>query len=185
MLFTPTPVAGAMILEVKRIGDDRGYFGRLWCEREMAEQGLVSVIRQSNVGFSPRKGTLRGLHYQCAPHQEVKIVRCTRGRVFDVVVDLRPDSPTYCAWHGEELTPDNGKMLYVPEGCATGYLTLEDDSEIYYNTSEFYAPDAATGVRWDDPAFAIDWPTQPAVLSDNDVSWPDYTPEAINKDAHS
>lgn len=174
-----------MILEVKRIGDDRGYFGRLWCEREMAEQGLVSVIRQSNVGFSPRKGTLRGLHYQCAPHQEVKIVRCTRGRVFDVVVDLRPDSPTYCAWHGEELTPDNGKMLYVPEGCATGYLTLEDDSEIYYNTSEFYAPDAATGVRWDDPAFAIDWPTQPAVLSDNDVSWPDYTPEAINKDAHS
>ncbi|MEO0616127.1 MAG: dTDP-4-dehydrorhamnose 3,5-epimerase [Pseudomonadota bacterium] len=184
MLFTPTAVAGAMILEVKRIGDDRGYFGRLWCEREMADQGLVSVIRQSNVGFSPRKGTLRGLHYQRAPHQEVKIVRCTRGRVFDVVVDLRPDSPTYCTWHGEMLTPENGKMLYVPEGCATGYLTLEDDSEIYYNTSEFYAPDAATGVRWDDPAFAIDWPEQPTVLSDNDVAWPDYTPSASSEDAH-
>lgn len=174
MLFTETPVAGAMIIEVRRIGDDRGYFGRLWCEREMAEQGLVSTIKQSNVGFSPRKGTLRGLHYQRAPHEEVKIVRCTRGRVFDVVVDLRPDSPSYMAWHGVELTPENGKMLYVPEGCATGYFTLEDDSEIYYNTSEFYAPDAATGVRWNDPAFGIEWPGEPVVMSDNDVSWPDF-----------
>ena len=174
MRFEQTPVDGAVIIEVNRIGDDRGYFGRLWCEREMAEQGLVARIRQSNVGFSPRKGTLRGLHYQRPPNEEVKIVRCPRGRVFDVVVDLRPGSPSFLAWHGVELTPENGKMLYVPEGCATGYLTLEDDSEIYYNTSEFYAPDAATGVRWDDPAFAIEWPGKPTVMSDNDVSWPDF-----------
>lgn len=174
MKFTPTPVHGAYVIDVNRIGDDRGYFGRLWCEKEMREQGLVAVIRQSNIGFSPQAGTLRGLHYQRPPHQEVKIVRCTRGRVFDVVVDLRPDSPTYCQWHGVELNPDNGSMLYVPEGCATGYLTLEDDSEIYYNTSEFYAPQHATGVRWDDPAFGIEWPGEIRVLSDNDKRWPDF-----------
>jgi len=172
MKFTPTPVDGAFVLDVKRIGDERGYFGRLWCENEMREQGLVSQIRQSNIGFSPQAGTLRGLHYQRAPHEEVKIVRCTRGSVFDVVVDVRPQSPTFRRWFGIELNPDNASMLYVPEGCATGYLTLEDNSEIYYNTSAFYAPDAATGVRFDDPAFQIDWPREIMVLSDNDKSWP-------------
>ena len=175
MQFTPTTVQGAFVIDVNRIGDERGYFGRLWCEREMREQGLVAVIRQSNVGFSPLAGTLRGLHYQKPPHQEVKIVRCTRGRVYDVVVDLRADSPTYRQWHGVELTPDNGSMLYVPEGCATGYLTLENDSEIYYNTSEFYAPDHATGIRWNDPAFGIEWPGEIRVMSDNDKNWPDFS----------
>ncbi|MEL7186311.1 MAG: dTDP-4-dehydrorhamnose 3,5-epimerase family protein, partial [Pseudomonadota bacterium] len=168
MKFTETPVSGAYVIDVNRIGDERGYFGRLWCENELREQGLVSHIRQSNVGFSPQAGTLRGLHYQKPPHEEVKIVRCTRGSVFDVVVDLRPESPTFRAWHGLELNPDNGSMLYVPEGCATGYLTLEDDSEIYYNTTEFYAPDSATGIRHDDAAFGIEWPGEIRVQSDAD-----------------
>ncbi|MEN7342624.1 MAG: dTDP-4-dehydrorhamnose 3,5-epimerase [Pseudomonadota bacterium] len=174
MKFTETSVDGAYLIDVNRIGDERGYFGRLWCEREMAEQGLVSDIKQSNVGFSPLKGTLRGLHYQTAPHQEVKIVRCTRGAVFDVVVDLRRESPTFKRWHGVELNPDNGTMLYVPEGCATGYLTLAPDSEIYYHASEFYAPENATGVRWDDPAFGIEWPETPVVMSENDTGWKNF-----------
>ena len=174
MEFTPTTVHGAFVINVNRIGDDRGYFGRLWCEREMSEQGLVSHIKQSNVGFSPQAGTLRGLHYQKPPYEEVKIVRCTRGRVYDVVLDIRRDSPTFRAWYGLELNPDNGSMLYVPEGCATGYLTLVDDSEIYYNTSEFYAPEAATGVRYDDPFFNIEWPGEIKVLSEADTSWPDF-----------
>lgn len=150
----------------------------------MVERGLVATIKQSNVGFSPVSGTLRGLHYQVRPHAEVKIVRCTRGRVFDVVVDLRRESPTYKVWHGVELTPENGKMLYVPEGCATGYLTLEPDSEIYYNTSAFYAPNAASGVRWDDPAFGIQWPSVPKVISDNDVSWPDFESDSRENEIH-
>ncbi len=174
MKFTETSVAGAYVLDVNRIGDDRGYFGRLWCEKEMEDMGLVHVIRQSNIGFSPKAGTLRGLHYQTAPHQEVKIVRCTRGSVWDVVVDLRPESPTFKQWYGLELNPDNASMLYVPEGCATGYLTLEDNSEIYYNTSAMYAPEHATGVRHDDPAFGIEWPGEAKVMSDNDVAWEDF-----------
>ena len=175
MRFRTTPVQGAYVIDVDRIGDSRGYFGRLWCENELREQGLVSCIKQSNVGFSPQAGTLRGLHYQRPPHQEVKIVRCTRGRVFDVVVDIRPDSPTFKEWYGLELNPDNGSMLYVPEGCATGYLTLEDDSEIYYNTSELYAPDAATGIRYNDSMFGIEWPGEIKVLSDSDKGWPDFS----------
>jgi dTDP-4-dehydrorhamnose 3,5-epimerase len=172
MRFKETPVEGAYVIDVNRIGDSRGYFGRLWCEREITEQGLVSSIKQCNIGFSPLRGTLRGLHYQRSPHQEVKIVRCTRGSVFDVVVDIRPDSPTYCDWYGIELNPENASMLYVPEGCATGYLTLEENSEIYYLTSEFYAPNSASGVRYDDPAFGIQWPGDIIVLSDNDMNWP-------------
>ena len=171
MKFTETSVQGAYVLDVNRIGDDRGYFGRLWCEKEMQDKGLVSVIKQSNIGFSPMAGTLRGLHYQKSPHQEVKIVRCTRGAVFDIVVDLRKDSPSYTKWFGLELNPDNASMLYVPQGCATGYLTLLPDSEIYYHTSEFYAPKHATGVRFDDPAFNIEWPGEAKTLSDNDVAW--------------
>ena len=175
MIFSKTSVHGAYVLDVNRIGDSRGYFGRLWCEREMAEQGLVSHIKQSNIGFSPQAGTLRGMHYQKPPHQEVKIVRCTRGAVYDVVVDLRPDSPTYRAWHGLELNPDNASMLYVPEGCATGYLTLVENSEIYYHTSEFYVPEAATGIRYDDPQFGIKWPGEIKALSENDTEWPDFS----------
>ena len=175
MKFSETSVQGAFIIDVDRIGDSRGYFGRLWCANELSDQGLVTQIEQSNIGFSPKAGTLRGLHYQTEPHREVKIIRCTRGAVFAVVLDIRLESPTFREWHGVELNPDNASNLYVPEGCATGYLTLEDDSEIYYSTSEFYAPEAATGVRFDDPYFGIEWPRKARILSDNDKSWPDFS----------
>ncbi len=175
MIFTKTSVAGAYLIDVKRIGDDRGFFGRLWCEKEMADMGLVSRICQSNIGVSTRAGTLRGLHYQRAPHQEVKIIRCPRGAIYDVVVDLRPESPTFRHWFGTELNAENSRMLYVPEGCATGYQTLVDDTEICYHTSEFYHPESATGVRFDDPAFGIEWPLPVSVISDNDVGWPDFS----------
>nr|WP_297403603.1 dTDP-4-dehydrorhamnose 3,5-epimerase family protein [uncultured Marinobacter sp.] len=179
MIFTETSVAGAYVIDVKRIGDDRGFFGRLWCEKEMADMGLVSVIRQSNIGVSPQAGTLRGLHYQTPPHQEVKIIRCPRGAIYDVVVDLRPESRTFRQWFAVELTAGNSRMLYVPEGCATGYQTLVDDTEIYYHTSELYHPECATGVRYNDPAFGIEWPLQVTAISDNDTGWQDFrAPEA-------
>ncbi len=175
MKFTKTKVDGAYTIDVDRIGDERGYFGRLWCQREMIDQGLKANICQSNIGVSAKAGTLRGLHYQTPPYQEVKILRCTRGAVFDVVLDLRKDSPTYKQWHGVELTQDNATMLYVPEGCATGFYTLTDDAEINYHATEFYQPAAATGVRWNDSAFNIQWPGEPTIMSDNDMNWPDYT----------
>lgn len=174
MIFTETEISGSYLIDVKRIGDDRGFFGRLWCEREMEEMGLVSAIKQSNIGVSPLKGTLRGLHYQTAPHQETKIIRCPRGAIYDVIVDLRPDSPTFKKWFAVELTAENSRMLYVPEGCATGYQTLVDDTEIYYHTSEFYHPESATGVRHDDPAFGIEWPLPIAAISDNDKNWNNF-----------
>lgn len=174
MIFTETDISGSYLIDVKRIGDERGFFGRLWCEKEMEEMGLVSTIKQSNIGVSPLKGTLRGLHYQTAPHQEVKIIRCPRGAIYDVIVDLRPDSPTFKKWFAVELTADNSRMLYVPEGCATGYQTLVDDTEIYYHTSEFYHPESATGVRHDDPAFGIDWPLPIAAISENDKNWNNF-----------
>ena len=174
MLFTRAPIHGAYIIEVRRIGDERGFFGRLWCKKEFDEHGLVSSIAQSNIGVSKSKGTLRGLHYQKTPHEEVKIVRCPRGAIFDVIVDLRPESPTYKKWFGVELSQENAQMLYVPQGCATGYLTLRDDTEIYYHATEYYHPESATGVRYDDPAFGIEWPGEVRVISDNDKSWPRF-----------
>ena len=174
MIFTETDIAGSYLIDVKRIGDDRGFFGRLWCEREMEEMGLVSVIKQSNIGVSPLKGTLRGLHYQKPPYQEVKIIRCPRGAIYDVIVDLRPDSPTFKRWFAVELTAENSRMLYVPEGCATGYQTLVEDTEIYYHTSEFYHPESATGVRHDDPAFGIEWPLPVSAISENDKNWKNF-----------
>lgn len=174
MIFMETKLPGAWLIEIKKIGDDRGYFGRAWCRRELEEMGLNADIQQINTSFSPHKGTLRGLHYQKAPHQEVKIIRCTQGRIYDVVVDLRPASPTYCQWVGYELSEENGRMLYVPEGCATGFLTLEDNCSMYYPTTAFYAPDAAAGVRYNDSAFGIDWPGQPSVISDADRNWPEF-----------
>jgi dTDP-4-dehydrorhamnose 3,5-epimerase len=175
MLFHETDVDGAYIIEPRRIGDHRGFFARLWCERELAEMGLNTNIAQTNIGVSNRRGTLRGLHYQKDPDAEVKIVRCPRGCVFDVIVDLREGSPTYRRWYGVELSAANALAIYVPEGVAQGYMTLEDDSEIYYHTSAFYAPESATGVRYDDPAFGIEWPLPVAVISEQDESWPDFT----------
>jgi len=174
MLFQKTPLAGCYVIEPQRIQDHRGFFTRVWCRKELEEQGLKAEVLQSNVGFSLRKGTLRGLHFQRPPHAEVKIVRCTRGAMFDVVVDLRPRSVTHGQWFGIELTEENGKMIYVPEGFAQGYVTLVDNTEMNYHTSKMFDRESATGVRFDDPAFGIQWPIDCAVISDQDRSWPDY-----------
>lgn len=175
MLFTQTGIDGAYLIEPERRVDERGFFARMFCENELAERGLAVRISQVNTGFSPRAGTLRGLHFQLAPHAEVKIARCLRGSVFDVAVDLRPGSPTYRRWAGHLLSAENGKLLYVPEGCAHGYLTLAPDTELMYFTSAPYAPSGARGVRYDDPAFSIEWPAKVEVISKADLSWPAFT----------
>ncbi len=171
MQFTAGTVEGAFVIELERRSDERGFFARLWCAEELAGRGLDAGVAQINTAVSPRRGTLRGLHYQLAPHEEVKIVRCFRGAVFDVAVDLRPASATFRRWMGVELSADNARLLYVPQGCAHGYLTLSDDVELVYLTSRPYAPQAARGLRYDDPAFGIDWPAEVTVISDNDRSW--------------
>ena len=180
MTFTETDLPGAFVVDLEPRQDDRGFFARAWCETEFAEHGLSTVVAQCNVSFSRKKGTLRGLHYQVAPHAEVKLVRCLRGALYDVIVDLRPASPTYRRWLGVELTAENRRMLYVPEGFAHGFQTLADDTEAFYQVSAAYAPDAERGVRWDDPAFAIEWPdAEGALMSEKDRSWPDFeAPEA-------
>lgn len=174
MIFTPTNIHSAWLLDPKRIEDARGFFARSFCVKELQEHGIHSSIQQINLGFSAQGGTLRGLHYQLAPHQEVKVVRCTRGSVFDIVLDLRPDSPTFKQWIGHELTAENRRILVVPEGCAHGYQTLEDNSEVEYSTTASFAPDAARGVRYNDPAFGVEWPLPVTAISDADRTWPDF-----------
>lgn len=174
MKFTETRLKGAWLVEIQKIEDERGFFGRAWCKREFEEMGLNTGIKQLNTSHSRKKGTLRGLHYQTDPHQEVKFVRCTQGRIFDVMVDLRPDSPTFMQWDGYELSAENGRMLYVPERFATGFLTLEDDCGMYYTTTEFYAPESARGLRYSDPAFGIEWPGEIVNISDIDLNRPDF-----------
>jgi dTDP-4-dehydrorhamnose 3,5-epimerase len=174
MEFSPTKLAGAFLVRIKPIEDERGYFGRGWCRDEFVQHGLNPNMTQLNVALSHQKGTLRGLHYQMEPHQEAKLVRCTRGAIYDVIVDLRPGSATCGQWVGVQLTARNGMMLYVPEGFAHGYQTLADNVEMYYLTSAPYAAHAARGVRFDDPAFAIVWPEKVTVVSQADRSWPDY-----------
>ena len=174
MIFEPLSVAGAFLIGPQKRTDERGYFARVFCHDELTGQGLCADFCQANTALSPYAGTLRGLHYQRAPHAEVKLIRCTRGRVFDVVLDLRRDSPTYLRWHGVELSADNAVMLYAPEGTAHGYLTLSDDAELLYMTSAKYAPEAATGVRFDDRAFGIRWPSDIVLMSQADRSWPDF-----------
>ncbi|HET9473567.1 MAG TPA: dTDP-4-dehydrorhamnose 3,5-epimerase [Steroidobacteraceae bacterium] len=174
MLFTATPLDGVFVIDLKKITDERGFFARGWCRDTLAANGLNPNQTQLNVGFSHRRGTLRGLHFQKAPHAEVKIVRCTRGAVFDVAVDLREDSATRGQWFGVELSADNHKQLYVPEGFAHGYQTLEEDSEIEYSTTHVYAAASAGGVRYDDPAFGIRWPLPVSVISDADRKWASF-----------
>lgn len=176
MIFTETAVRGAYILAPERKHDDRGYFARTWCRREFQDHGLNADLAQISVSYNHRAGTLRGLHYQAAPHQEAKLVRCTRGAIFDVVVDLRPHSPTYLAHATADLDPDNGLMLYIPEGCAHGFQTRADASEVLYHISTFYHPDAARGVRWNDPTLGIKWPGEPAVISAQDTSYSNWQP---------
>ena len=174
MTFTPTAVEGAWLVDLDKRVDERGFFARAWCRDEFARQGLTPHLAQSNVAFTSAAATLRGLHYQVTPHQEAKLVRCTAGAIFDVLVDLRPDSPTFKRWLGVELTADNRRMLYVPEGCAHGYLTLRDNSETFYQVSAPYAQAAERGVRWNDPAFAIEWPMTPRIISAKDRELPDF-----------
>jgi len=170
--FSECGVRGAWLVEPSPHEDARGRFMRAWCSREFAEHAIGFTPVQSNMGLSLRKGTMRGLHYQIAPALEAKLVRCTRGAIFDVVVDLRPASPTYHQWYGTCLSMDNGRMLYVPEGCAHGCQSLEDMTEFLYMASAFYAPGEARGVRYDDPAFGIRWPLPVSSISDQDRSWP-------------
>jgi dTDP-4-dehydrorhamnose 3,5-epimerase len=174
MIFTPTALPDAFVVEPERREDHRGFFARLWCQREFEEHGLTARVVQVNVGFTGRQGGVRGMHFQLPPKQEVKVVRCTMGALYDVIVDLRPDSPTYRQWIGVELSAHNHRMLYVPAGCAHGYQTLTDDTEMYYQTSAAYAPELARGVRYDDPAFAIAWPLPVTSISDADRAWPDF-----------
>lgn len=177
MIFRETKLKGAFIVEIEKIGDVRGFFARAWCENEFEAHGLNVRWVQANMAFSKQKGTLRGLHYQIAPYEEAKLMRCIRGAMYDVIVDLRPESPTYLQWLGVELTADNHKALHVPEGCAHGYQTLVDDTETFYPVSQFYSPGFERGVRWDDPAFGIEWPeTDECIISAKDRSWPDYLP---------
>ncbi|MGE0759209.1 MAG: dTDP-4-dehydrorhamnose 3,5-epimerase [Pirellulaceae bacterium] len=176
MIIRETKLAGAFTAELEKREDDRGFFARAWCSREFDAHGLVPHVVQVNLSLSRMRGTLRGMHYQVAPSEETKFIRCTRGALYDVIVDLRPDSSTYLQWIGLELSADNYKMLYVPRGFAHGFQTLCDDTEANYLVSEFYAPQHERGMRYNDAAIGIDWPLPISVISPKDASWPDYVP---------
>jgi dTDP-4-dehydrorhamnose 3,5-epimerase len=174
LIFTETRLKGAYIVELEKRTDDRGFFGRSWCEKEFADHNLNPRTVQCNISFNTRRGTLRGMHYQVAPSAEAKLVRCTQGSIYDVIIDLRLDSPTFKQAVAETLTAREHKMLYVPEGFAHGFLTLEDNSEIFYQMSEFYSPPHARGVRWNDPAFGIEWPIRNPIMADRDRNYSDF-----------
>ena len=175
MKFNKTRIPGTYIIELEKIGDERGFFARAWCQKEFREHDLVTQFVQCNLSFNKQGNTLRGMHYQSAPLEEVKIVRCTRGAIFDVIIDLRPESSTYLKWIGVELTSDNYNMLYVPERFAHGYLTLTEEAEVFYQVSQFYSPNHERGVRWNDPVFGIDWPIDgDVVISEKDNNWPNF-----------
>ena len=176
MRFTETKLKGAFIIEPERLKDDRGFFARSWCEREAAAYGLHPKWAQCNISFNKQKATLRGMHYQSVPFEEAKLVRCTMGVIYDVIIDLRPDSSTFRQWLAAELSAENRRMLYIPEGFAHGFLTLDENTEIFYQMSEFYSPAHARGVRWNDPYFNIEWPFEVRVISDQDRNYPDFRP---------
>ena len=176
MIFNPTPIPGVWLIEPERHEDERGFFARTWCQREFEERGLNSNLAQCSTSFSKVAGTLRGIHYQLAPHAETKLVRCTRGSIYDVALDLRPSSDTFCRWFSIELTQSNHTMLYIPAGVAHGFQTLSDDTEVFYQISEFYHSESSHGVRWNDPAFRIRWPISHPLLSPRDASYPDFKP---------
>lgn len=172
MIFTETRLPGAHVIDPQLRHDERGFFGRVWCRHEFAAHGLNPVLVQANISYNRKRGTLRGLHYQVPPHAEAKLIRCTRGAILDVIVDLRPDSATAGEWIGVELTADTRRMLYVPEGFAHGFQTLEDDTEVTYQVSEFYTPGAERGVRYDDPGLGVTWPLEVTAISEKDRTWP-------------
>jgi len=178
MIFTATQLDGAWLIDIEPRKDERGFFARIWCRQELAAQGLDTEIAQESVSFNRHRGTVRGLHFQQPPHAETKIVRCAHGGIFDVIVDLRPQSPSYLRWQGFELTADNRKALYVPKGFAHGFQTLADNAEIVYQISEFYAPNSAGGYCYNDVAFEIAWPLPVTVISERDLSWAPFKASA-------
>jgi dTDP-4-dehydrorhamnose 3,5-epimerase len=174
MIFTETKLKGAFIIEPEPLEDERGFFARTFDQKEFKAHGLNPWVVQCNISFNKKKGTLRGMHYQIAPYQEAKLVCCTKAAVYDVIIDLRKDSSTFKQWVAVELTAENRHMLYIPEGFAHGFQTLKDDTEVFYQMSEFYHPESAMGVRWNDPAFGIVWPDDIRVISDKDQQYPDF-----------
>ncbi|PYP94328.1 MAG: dTDP-4-dehydrorhamnose 3,5-epimerase [Gemmatimonadetes bacterium] len=174
MIFTETVLSGAYVIDLEPQADERGFFARIWCAREFAARGLESRLVQSSVSVNTRRGTLRGIHYQAPPHAEVKLVRCTRGAVFDVIIDLRPDSATYLRPFGIELTAENRLALYIPKGFAHGFQTVVDDTEVFYHMSEVYVAAAGRGLRWNDPTFGVPWPIVPPILLARDATYPDF-----------
>jgi dTDP-4-dehydrorhamnose 3,5-epimerase len=175
MTFKETKLKGAYIIEIEPIEDERGSFARSFCAKEFEEYGLNPRIAQCNISYNEKRGTLRGMHYQAAPHEEAKLVRCTMGAIYDVALDLRPDSPTFKHWVASELTANNHRMFYSPEGVAHGFQTLEDHSEVFYQMSEFYHPECAQGIRWNDPSFGILWPVDVRIISAGDQQYRDFT----------
>lgn len=174
MIFSETKLKGAFIIEPERLEDERGFFARTWCQREFEAHGLDPHLVQCNISFNKKRGTLRGMHFQVSPHAEAKLVRCTMGAIYDVILDLRPDSPTYKRWLALELTAENRKTLYIPKGLAHGFQTLADNTEVFYQMSEFYHSESARGVRWDDPTFGIEWPIVDATISGKDKGYPNF-----------
>ncbi len=174
MKFEKTKLEGAYIVDLNLLQDDRGFFSRIFCRKEFEQHGLIPDIMQGNMSWNKTKGTLRGMHYQHDPYQETKFIRCTRGAIYDVIIDLRKDSPTYKQHIGVELTADNRRALFVPKDFAHGFITLQDDTEVFYLVSQSYQPGSEGGIRWDDPQFQIQWPLSPSCISPKDASWPDY-----------
>lgn len=174
MIFKPTELPGAFLIAPERHADQRGHFARTYCEKEFADHGLDPHVIQCSVSFNIRKGTLRGMHYQAAPFEEVKVVRCNRGSIYDVIIDLRPDSPAYKKWFAAQLDEENGNMLYIPRGFAHGFQTLAENTEVFYQMSQVFSPAHARGVRWNDPAFSIVWPDDNRIIIDRDAHYPDF-----------
>ncbi|MDX2256969.1 MAG: dTDP-4-dehydrorhamnose 3,5-epimerase [Pseudanabaenaceae cyanobacterium bins.39] len=172
MKFLETKLKGAYVIELELISDHRGFFARSWCEQEFRDRGLNPNLVQCNISFNLQKGTLRGMHYQTKPHEEAKLVRCTQGSIYDVIIDIRPESDTFKSWFAIELSAANRTMLYIPEGFAHGFQTLEDNTEVFYQMAEFFHPESAQGIRWDDPAFQVEWISDRQVISQKDLSYP-------------
>lgn len=183
MIFTATPLSGAFTVDLEKRGDERGFFARAYCSREFEQQGLESHFVQANYSGSSKRGTLRGLHYQIPPAAEVKLVRCIRGSLWDVILDLRNNSPTFGQWYGAELSAENGRAMYVPRGFAHGFITLTDDTEAFYLVSSYYTPELERGVRFDDPFHSISWPLIPTEVSAKDAAWPNIDPKFHALDA--
>ena len=174
MIFIHTELEGAFVIEPERLSDERGFFARTWCKKEFIKNGLNPDLVQCNISFNLKKGTLRGMHYQVAPYEETKLVRCTSGAIHDVIIDLRPASLTFRQWFGIKLSSENKMMLYIPEGFCHGFLTLQNNTEIFYQMSQYYVPESSRGIRWNDPLFNIQWPNEITVISERDKNYPDF-----------